>query len=145
MARWQNRAPTWFWVLAVVLALWGAMGIVAFYKDVMTTPAQLAAMSDYDRTLLASRPAWFLWLYGAAVWSGLFAAIALLWRSAVARPLALVSLVLVIVMFGYIFAKTDLIAVKGFAAAAGFPILIAVIASVQLWLAGTAIRRGWSR
>lgn len=143
MVRFRNKAPTWFWVLAVVLALWGVMGIVAFYKDVMTTPAQLAAMSDYDRTLLASRPSWFLWLYGAAVWSGLFAAIALLWRSTVARSLAAVSLVLIVVMFGYILAKTDLIAVKGFFGAAAFPILIAVIAGFQLWLAGLAIRRGW--
>lgn len=138
-----RKAPIWFWAAAVVLALWGLMGVAAFYMDLMTTPEQLAKMSAYDQKLLASRPEWFMWLYGASVLSGLFGSIALLLRSALARPLFVLSLVLVVVMFGYIFAKTDLIAVKGFTVAAGFPIVIALIGIFQIWLAGLAIRRGW--
>ncbi len=53
------------------------------------------------------------------------------------------SLVLVVAMFGYMFAMTDLIAVKGFTAAAGIPILVAAIGVLEIWLAGLAHRRRW--
>lgn len=139
----RNRAPLWFWIVGIVLVLWGVMGIVAFYQDVAATPEQLARLTAYDRALLASRPSWFIWVYGAAVWSGLIGTIALLAKSGLCRPLFMLSLVLIVVMFGYIFAKTDLIAVKGFTTAAGFPILIAAIAMFQIWIAGLARRRGW--
>ena len=139
----RNRAPVWFWIVAVLSVLWGVMGVVAFYLDITTTPAQLAQMPAYDQKLLASRPVWFLWLYGAAVWSGLIGGLVLLLRSRVAHPLFVLSLVLVIAMFGYVFAVTDLIAHKGFGTAAGFPILIATIAALQIWFAAKARRHGW--
>lgn len=117
--------------------------MAAFYLDVNTTPEQLAKMSAYDQKLLASRPTWFLWLYGVAVWSALIGGIVLLLRSSLAQAAFVLSLVTVLAMFGYFFAVTDIVAVKGFVASAGFPILIAVIAVFQVWLAGYAKRRGW--
>ena len=139
----RNTPPVWFWVLAVVFALWGAMGVWAFYADITLSAAAKAQLSAYDRNLLASRPAWFPWLYGFGVWIGLLGAVALLARLRAARLLSAVSLILVIVMFGYIFAMTDLIAVKGVGAAAGFPVFIVVMEVAQIWLAGRAIKRGW--
>lgn len=139
----RNRPPLWFWIVAIVFTLWGMLGVYAFYADVTMSVAAKAHLSAYDRTLLASRPAWFAWLYGFGVWSGLFGAAALLLRSAYARSLTLLSLALVIVMFGYIFAATDLIAVKGFGPAAGFPIFIVAMEIAQLWLADRSIKRGW--
>lgn len=129
--------------MAIVLVLWGALGIYAFYADVTMSEAAKAQLSDYDRRLLASRPSWFVWLYGIAVWSGLFGSVALLLRSRLARAIFIVSLVGTVAMFGYIFAVTDLIAVKGFGPAAGFPIFIVAMGILQVWLAGLAIRRGW--
>ena len=139
----RNRPPMWFWIVTIILVLWGVMGVAAFYMDAMPTPEQLAKMSAYDRTLQASRPHWFLWLYGAGVWSGLIGGIALLARSRFCQPLFVLSLVLVVAMFGYMFAMTDLIAVKGFTAAAGIPILVAAIGVFEIWLAGLAHRRRW--
>ena len=143
MAALRNKAPVWFWILAAVFAMWGALGIWAFYADITMSAAAKSQLSTYDRNLLASRPAWFPWLYGFGVWTGLFGAIALLARSAHARWLTIVSLVLVVVMFGFILVVTDLIAVKGFGAAAGFPIFIVVMEVAQIWLANRAIKRGW--
>lgn len=139
----KSRPPLWFWIVAILITLWGAMGVYAFYADVTMGEAARAQLSAYDRNLLASRPGWFPWLYGASVWSGLFGGIALLVRSAWARPLFVVSLVTIVVMFGFIFIATDLIAVKGVGPATGFPIFIAVVAIFQIWLAGLARRRGW--
>lgn len=143
MATLRNRAPAWFWVVAVLILLWGAAGVAAFYLDVNTTPGQLAEMSAYDQKLLASRPTWFLWLYGVAVWSGLIGGIVLLLRSSLAQAAFVLSLVTVVAMFGYFFAVTDIVAVKGFVASAGFPIVIAALAVFQVWFAGYARRRGW--
>lgn len=137
------RPPAWYWILAIVLLAWGVMGIWAFYADVTMSAAAKAQLSPYDRTLLASRPPWFVWLYGFSVWTGLFGAFALLLRSAHARWLTIVSLVLAIVMFGFIFVATDLIAVKGVATATGFPIFIFAMEIAQIWLANRATRRGW--
>ena len=143
MAALRNKPPIWFWILAVVIVLWGLMGIGAFYMDISMKPEAVAQMSSYDQQLRASRPDWFLWLYGAAVWSGFIGGVLLLFRSTLAHPVFVASLVLVIAMFGYIFAVTDLIAVKGFVTAAGFPIVITAIAAVQVWLAAKARRHGW--
>ncbi|MEG3087199.1 hypothetical protein [Sphingomonas sp. PB4P5] len=139
----RSKAPRWFWLVAGLITLWGVVGVAAFYMDLTMSPAAVAAMSDYDRALRASRPGWFMWLYGAAVWTGLIGGVLLLARSALAQPVLLASLVLVIAMFGYIFAVTDLIAVKGVVGAAGFPIVIAAIAVVQVWCAARARQRGW--
>ena len=143
MASLREKPPIWFWVAAIIFTLWGAVGIWAFYADVTMSDAAKAALSDYDRTLLASRPGWFIWLYGAAVWSGLFGAIALLARSAYARIVTILSVILVVVMFGYIFVMTDLIAVKGFGPAAGFPIFVFAMGVAQAWVATQGIKRAW--
>jgi hypothetical protein len=143
MTRSRNRAPRWFWIAAILLLLWGMMGVTAFYFDVAATEQQIAKLSAYDQALRASRPAWLVWVYGVAVWSSLAGAIVLLARSRFSRVLFSASLLLVVVMFGYIFATTDLIAVKGFATAAGFPLVILAIAIFQVWLSGVAARRGW--
>ena len=139
----RNKAPVWFWIVAGVFTVWGLIGVWAFYSDISMSEAAKEQLSTYDRDLLASRPTWFPWLYGFGVWTGLFGAIALLLRSAWSRILTIVSLVLVIVMFGFIFVATDLIAVKGFGAAAGFPIFIVAMEVAQLWVANRAISRGW--
>lgn len=140
----RTRPAAWFWAVAILFALWGAMGIFAFYSDVRMTPADAAKLSAYDAKLLASRPAWFLWVYGLSVWSGFAGSVALLARSRHARPLFVISLATVLVMFGFMFVATDIIAVKGFVAAAAFPIFIAVVAALQIGVAGTATRRGWT-
>lgn len=143
MATLRNRAPAWFWVVTVLIVLWAAAGVAAFYLDVNTTPEQLAKMSAYDQKLLASRPTWFLWLYGVAVWSGLIGGVVLLLRSSLAQAAFVLSLIAVVAMFGYFFAVTDIVAVKGFVASAGFPIVIGALAVFQVWFAGYARRRGW--
>lgn len=139
----RNKAPAWFWLVAVLITLSGAIGVAAFYMDLTMSPAAVAQMSDYDQALRASRPGWFMWLYGAAVWSGLLGGVLLLLRSVAAHPVFVVSLVLAVVMFGYIFAVTDLIAVKGLGVAAGFPLIVLLIGACEIWFATRARRRAW--
>lgn len=139
----RQRPPAWFWVVAVVLLLWGAMGCYACIQQFRLGAEAMGPATDYDRALFASLPAWYNYVYAAAVGTGLLGSVALLLRSATARLLYIVSLVALVVQFGYAFGATDLIAVKGAAVTLPFPIFIAVVAIFQIWFAGFAQRRRW--
>ena len=137
------KPPMWFWGIAIVILLWGGMGVFAFYADRTMDAAAVAHLSDYDRTFRANQPMWEVWAYGIAVWTGLIGAIALLAKSRFAHPVFVVSLVAVVALFGWIFVATDMIAVKGPLLAMGFPIFIAVVAMFQIWFADYARKRRW--
>ncbi len=139
-----GKPPTWFWIVSVVFLLWACVGLFAFYSQVLDAAA-IAALDPYDRHTLTSMPVWLKAVYATAVIAATLGGVLLLLRSARARLLYLVSLVSVIVQFGYTLGATDLIAVKGFAVAAGFPIFIIVMGVVQLWFARLATGRGWLR
>lgn len=139
----RAKAPAWFWVVAVLLVLWGAMGVFACIQQFRLGADAMGPADDYYRALYAALPAWYNIVYAVAVGMGFMGSVALLLRSRLARPFYIVSLVAVVIQFGWIFATTDMIAVRGFAEAAGFPIFIFAVALAQVWLAGLAIRRGW--
>lgn len=139
----RNTAPLWFWGIAILLTLWGAIGVFAFYADRAMTAADVAKLSAFQQDLRAHQPYWLVIAYGVSVWSGLLGALALLLRSALSRLLFVVSLVSVVLLFGWVFATTGIIAAEGFGKAAAFPIFIIVVALFQVWLATQAIKRGW--
>jgi hypothetical protein len=137
------RAPTWFRVIAVVLVLWGLMGCFAAFQQIRHGADAIGDPTPYDRALFASLPAWYNPLYAVATVSGLLGAIALLVRSRAALPLYTVSLVAVIIQFGWTFAATDLLAVKGAAETVPFPLVIALVALGAVLLSRHAVRRRW--
>ncbi|KQN25762.1 hypothetical protein ASE86_06035 [Sphingomonas sp. Leaf33] len=139
----RAKAPAWFWLVAVLLALWGAMGVFACIQQFRLGADAMGPADDYYRALYAGLPAWYNIVYAVAVGAGFVGSVALFLRSRLAKLLFIVSLIAVIVQFGWLFATTDMVAVRGFAVAAGFPIFIVVVAVFQIWLAGLAIRRGW--
>jgi hypothetical protein len=141
----RQRPAGWFMAVVVVLILWGLAGCAALYMHVAYGPAMDPNATDWDRAYFAALPGWFVWDYAVAVGAGLAGSIALLLRSKLAQPLYIVSLIAVIVQFGYVFLGTDLLAHKGAAATMPFPAFIAVVAVFQVWLSGVARTRGWVR
>lgn len=139
----RQRPPMWFWLVATVLLLWGAMGCFACYMQFTRGADAMPNPTDYDRQLFASLPAWYNYVYAVAVGAGLLGAVALLARSAAARLLFTVSLIAIIVQFGYAFLATDLIAQKGAMATLPFPLFIFAVAMFAIWFSGFARRRGW--
>lgn len=139
-----GKPPIWFWIVSVLFLLWACVGLFAFYSQVLDAAA-IAALDPYDRHMLTSMPVWLKAVYGTATVAAALGGVLLLARSALARLVYLVSLVSIIVQFGYTLGATDLIAVKGFVVAAGFPIFIIVMGVVQLWFARLATGRGWLR
>jgi len=143
MAVFQRTPPLWFRVVGLLLLLWGAAGCYACYQQFRLGAAAMGPPTAYDLRLYASLPVWYNAVYAVAVGTGFLAALALLARSVLARPLFAISLVAILVQFGWLFARTDIVAVKGAAKVLPFPILIALVAAYGIWLTGLARRRGW--
>lgn len=139
----RQKPPSWFVVVAILLVLWGLMGCASFYFHVVYGADMDPKATDWDRAFFAALPAWLNIVYAVAVGAGLLGSIALLMRSKQATLLYILSLIAVVVQFGYIFGATDLLAYKGVATAVPFPVFIAVVAVFQIWFAKRAERRGW--
>lgn len=135
------RIPRSFWIVAVLLLLWALMGDFAYVSQA----SRSVPMDAYDAALFDAMPGWVWGAYALAVWVGTAGAIALLLRRKLASALFAVSLVAAVVQFGYTLGMTDLIAVKGLATAAGFPLVIIAIGLFQLWWAHRCAAKGWVR
>ncbi|KAK0340258.1 hypothetical protein LTR94_031272, partial [Friedmanniomyces endolithicus] len=70
-------------------------------------------------------------------------ALRLLLRRRFATILFVVSLLAVVLQFGWVFAATDLIAAKGAATVVPFPLAILAVALLQVTVARHADARGW--
>jgi hypothetical protein len=140
-----TRVPAWFWAVSVLALLWMLVGLLALAMDFMTDEAALAQMTEAQRQLHTTRPQWVFVVYAVAIFSGLAGAIGLLLRRGWAVPALALSLVAVIVQFGYVFLVMDAIAVMGAAQALPFPLMIFALALLWLWFAVIARRRGWLR
>jgi len=139
----RQKPPSWFVVVAVLLVLWGLAGCASLYLHIVYGADMDPKATDWDRAFFAALPAWLNIVYAVAVGAGLLGSIALLMRSKRAVSLYVLSLIAVVVQFGYVFAATDLIAHKGAAATVPFPAFIALVAVFQIWFAKRAERRGW--
>lgn len=138
-----NTLPKYYWAVGVLLLLWGLAGINAFYSQ-FTTPydVMVARMGKAAADCFAQMPTWHWWVYGVAVASGTLGSIALLLRRAWAQPLYLISLVAVIIQFGYSFLIAKIHLILGWNAAI-FPAVIILIAIFEVWFSSLAKKKGW--
>ena len=136
--------PRYFIVIAIVLLLWNLMGLAAFAMQYTADLTELAKSDPVTAQAFAAMPAWVWIAYTIAVGAGTLGAVLLLMKKAAAASLFLLSLIAVVVQFGYTFLGTDLLAVKGPSVIA-FPAFIVVMAVVQLLyarhLVGKAVLR----
>lgn len=138
-------APRFFLMFALLLLLWNLMGVAAFVLQYTADLDELARTDPTTARAFAMMPGWGWAVYGVAVGAGTLGAIALLMKKAAAATLFLLSLVAVLIQFGYTLLGTDLIAVKGLAGAAAFPAFVILIAIVQLLYARSLVGRGFLR
>ena len=141
----MNKPPSWYYIVAGVLTLWALVGCYSYMAQVTMGPAELAQLPAAQRDMITTLPTWLTALYAIAVWSALAGAICILLRLKFAPTAYAVSLVAVIVQFGWILSMTPIIKTMGFAEAAGFPIFIAVAGAASVWFARLASQRGWLR
>lgn len=137
------KPPTWYWVVSVLALIWMLFGVFAWTMDFLMDEAALAQMTDAQRQLYSVRPQWLFIVYAVAIFSGLAGAIGLVMRKAWAIPAFWISLIAIIIQFGYTLLVMDAIRLLGAAAALPFPIMIFAIGAALLWFAMRAKKSGW--
>ena len=138
-----TKPPTWFWVIAAIALVWMLIGVLSWVMDLMTDEAAIAQMSEAQQQLYRSRPSWIFGVYAVAIFSGLAGTIGLLMRKGWAVSAFAVSLIAIIVQFGYTFLVMDAIRLLGAAAAVIFPLVIFAIGAALLWFSLRAKKSGW--
>lgn len=138
----STKPPAWFWAVGVIFLLWSLAGIFACYSQLTMGPEQLAALEPAQRDAFLAMPAAIKISYAAAVLSGLLGSIMLLVRKPIARPAFIVSLIAVIIQFGWVFGVYGGLSKFGLSSAA-FPAFIVLMAVLEVWIAGKAIGNGW--
>ncbi len=141
----ENKPPVWFWIVAILLLLWEAMGCYACVTQIRLGAAAMGPVDDWSLKYYAALPAWYNPVYAVATFGGLLGGLLLLLRNKRAALLFWISFVAIIVMFGYAFVATDLIAHKGLGQVLPFPLFIAAVGALAIWFAGFAARKGWVR
>lgn len=138
----MSKAPRSYWVISILALAWMLLGVMAWTFDLMTDEQALASMSEPQRQLYAARPQWLFGVYAVAIFSGLLGAIGLLMRKRWAIVLLALSLVAIVVQFGYTFFGLDAVRLLGTGQALPFPIVIFAIGAALLWFASRARRSG---
>jgi hypothetical protein len=138
-----RTSPKWLSVASWLALLWMLSGGAAFIMDLLTDEAALAQMSPAQRELYEARPVWIFAMYAVAVVSGIAGALALVLRKAWAVPALALSLVAVVIQFGYVVFGLQAIERVGVAEAVTLPIIVFVAGTLVLWLAMTATGAGW--
>lgn len=138
----RTRAPLWYRILVIALVGWALLAAQAGVRQIMGGAAAVGAPGSYDRAVFAALPGWYLLDHAIAVAATLLGAVALFARSRHAVPLLTVALVAAMIRSGWLFAMTDILAVRG-PFVLLFPLLVLAVSALALQLAHLARRRGW--
>lgn len=137
------KPPAWFWIATTLLLLWELMGCYACYMQIKLGAAAMGTADQWSLDYYAALPGWYNVVYAIATFGGLLGGVALLLRRRQAAILFWISFIAVVVMFGYAFVATDLIAHKGIGQVLPFPLLIAAVGAFSIWFARLAARKSW--
>ena len=137
-----TRPPRWFWVVAILSLLWSLAGCGAYLSQVSMDEAALARLPRAQADIWRAMPAWVTAAYAVAVWAALAASLLLLLRKRVAQPLFALSLVAVLVQFGWTFLANPVLSAVG-PSAIGLPLAIIAVAAFMVWLSGRARQQRW--
>jgi len=137
-----KKPPVWFWVVSVSALLWNLLGVGAYLNDAFMGAEGLAKLTQDQRLLYESRPAWVTGAYAIAIWGGAIGCIALLLRKKWASTVLLISLIGILAQNIYQFFMSNTFEVLG-SMAMLLPILVILIAISLVWFANWAEKKGY--
>lgn len=135
-------APTWFWIVVAIFVLWNLMGCWACYSQMTITPEKLAALPEAQRDAWTAQPGFIKLAYVVAVGAGLAGALLLGAQIDVARYAFALSLIAVVIQFGWFYGPYRGGQKLGWGSA-GFPAFIVAMCVVQIWFTCLAAAKGW--
>jgi hypothetical protein len=135
------RPPGWFRLVALLALLWNLVGVWSYLSKVGMAPPMMEMTPD-EVALAAGMPAWATAGFAIAVFTGLLGSVGLLLGKAWARLLLILSLLGMLVQFGWWVVMSGAMERMG-ASIAVMPAVVILIGILLLWLANTGIKRGW--
>lgn len=144
----KPKVPWWYWLIAVLGVLWSLGGAMDY---IMTQTRNDAYLSQIPQPLLdyfLNMPTWLEVFWALAVWGGLLGWLLMLFRSRFAVPAFIVSLLSMLVNFGYTVVDGGLALQAehmGPGMAYGFTGLVIVGALFAVWYSRRMRSRGWLR
>ena len=136
-----NKPTIIFWIICSIALLWNLMGVMEYLNTAYMTEETLALLSLNEQNFYTNTPAFITAAFAIAVFSGSLGCLALLLRKKLATILLIISMVAVIVQFGYILFIQDFMEITGTRII--MPILIIVVAVFLVWYAKKAEKNNW--
>ncbi len=138
----SNKPPVWFWVVSVLALLWNLSGVYSYLSSKFNQVEMLEAMTQAQRELFESIPAWATAAFAIAVFAGTIASVGLLLRKKWAKLLFIVSLVAAVLQFvNWLFFQN---APEAFGSSAyTMPIIVVVVGFLLILFAKKSIQKGW--
>lgn len=138
----MSPTPKWYMPTAVAALIWNLMGCAAYLLDVTMSPEAIAAMSEAQQALYASRPGWAVAATAVAVWGGAAGCTGLVLKKRWATPVLVLSLLGIIVQDIGLFVVTEAASLAGTSAVVlqGFVLLVGIGLVVMARKAGA---EGW--
>ena len=142
MTETKIKAPTWFWVVAILALIWNLLGVSAYLMDVFMTPEMRATLPATEQELYENTPAWATAAYAIAVWSGALGSLLLLLRKSLAHTFLVLSFVGIMTQMIHAFFLTNSYEVFG---PGGFimPIMVIVVGLLLIVFARSARTKNW--
>ena len=133
--------PAWFRIVALLAVLWNCLGVWGYLAKVGVAP-NMMEMTAEETALVAAMPTWATAGFAVAVFGGLLGSLGLLLGKAWARMLLILSLLGMLVQFGWWLLMSGAMEQMGGSSAA-MPAVVTLIGLLLVWLAGMGIRKGW--
>jgi len=139
------RAPVHLWIVGILSLLWNAFGSYDYLMTNLRNEAYLAAFPAEQLAYFDSLPGWLTAFWALGVWGGLAGALLLLARSRHAVLAFGLSVVGIVVSFGYQMMATDMPASMKQGVPAMMPWVIFIIGLAQLWYSRSVEKQGLLR
>jgi len=127
-----SKATTSFWIISSLALIWNLIGIGAFSMEILISDEALASLSEQERLLYESTPAWLTFVYGVAVFAGTLGSILLLMKNLSATRVFIVSFVAIAIQMTYSLFMTKALEVYG-AIGAVMPATVFLIGIFLIW------------
>lgn len=136
------KPPMWFWIVSALAFVWNIMGVIAYLGQAYMPIEDLEKMSQAERLLFESQPAWVTGAFAIAVWGGTLGCILLLLQKTWARPVLLLSLVGIIAQLSHSFFMSNAFEVYG-PGSMVMPLMVLIIGVGLLFLSKKGIAASW--
>jgi hypothetical protein len=139
-----NKPSASFWVIAAVALIWNLFGVFQLLGMTVLKDAVLAEMPTESAAIVLGLPAWYNYVFALAVFPAVLASLLLLLRRRLAIPLFGLSLLALLVQFGYWIFGTSVMEVEG-AQAIIMPIIVIGVGVFLYYYSKGAAQKGWLR